>query len=259
MNHNLHARCRRIVAVSICRSRWAPPLVACAALTGVSTSSPIATPRRRHRRRHTRYDPVDRLSAYGFMNGSQPRLDRLARDSVIFDRALSVAPLTLPAHSSLFTGLFPPAHGVRDNADPPLHAVNETLAELLRARGFRTGAFIGSMVLGADRGLAQGFDHYSVPVEAAAGGGTRPAFQRRADAVVTDAIHWLDGVAGSPFFSLDASLRSAPALRSTGALPVAQRQSVPGRDCVHRRANRQVARRAPAAAAAAADARRGRG
>ena len=65
---------------------------------------------------------VDRLSAYGFMNGSQPHLDRLARDGVIFDQALSVAPLTLPAHSSLFTGLFPPAHGVRDNAGPPLHA-----------------------------------------------------------------------------------------------------------------------------------------
>ena len=143
---------------------------------------------------------VDRLSAYGFMNGSQPHLDRLARDGVIFDQALSVAPLTLPAHSSLFTGLFPPAHGVRDNAGPPLHAVNETLAELLRARGFRTGAFTGSIVLGADRGLAQGFDHYSVPVEAATDGGTRPAFQRRADAVVTDALHWLDGVAGSPFF-----------------------------------------------------------
>ena len=134
------------------------------------------------------------------MNGSQPHLDRLARDGVIFDQALSVAPLTLPAHSSLFTGLFPPAHGVRDNAGPPLHAVNETLAELLRAQGFRTGAFTGSIVLGRDRGLAQGFDHYSVPVEAATGGGTRAAFQRRADAVVTDAIRWLDGVAGSPFF-----------------------------------------------------------
>jgi len=142
---------------------------------------------------------VDRLSAYGFMNASQPHLDRLARDGVIFEQAISVAPLTLPAHSSLFTGLFPPAHGVRDNAGPPLHAVNETLAERLRAQGFRTGAFTGSIVLGEDRGLAQGFQHYSVPVEAASGGETRVAIQRRADAVVSDAIRWLDGVAGSRF------------------------------------------------------------
>ena len=201
MTRDIHGRCRRIVAASIRPWMWALLLVAGAALTAMwwrvadrdtaPTGIVIVT-----------LDTirVDRLSAYGFMNGSQPHLDRLARDGVVFDQALSVAPLTLPAHSSLFTGLFPPAHRVRDNAGPPLQPVNQTLAELLRARGFRTGAFVGSIVLGEDRGLAQGFEHYSVPVEAATDGGTRPAFQRRADAVVTDAIDWLDGVAGSPFF-----------------------------------------------------------
>ena len=201
MTRGIHGRCRRTAAVSICPWMWALPLLACAALTAVwwriadrdtaPTGIVIVT-----------LDTirVDRLSAYGFMNGSQPHLDRLARDGVIFEQAFSVAPLTLPAHSSLFTGLFPPAHRVRDNAGPPLQPVNQTLAELLRARGFRTGAFVGSIVLGEDRGLAQGFEHYSVPVEAAPDGGTRPAFQRRADAVVNDAIDWLDGVAGSPFF-----------------------------------------------------------
>jgi hypothetical protein len=51
---------------------------------------------------------ADRLSVYGFMDAAMPHLDRLARAGVVFDQATSVAPLTLPAHCSLFTGLFPP-------------------------------------------------------------------------------------------------------------------------------------------------------
>jgi arylsulfatase A-like enzyme len=141
---------------------------------------------------------ADRLPAYGFMDASMPHLDRLAAEGVVFDRATSVAPLTLPAHASLFTGLLPPAHGVRDNADRPLAERHTTLAEVLRARGFRTGAFVGSVVLGADRGLAQGFATYG---EAVAGDRTRAIPpQRRADAVITDAIDWLDTTGGSPFF-----------------------------------------------------------
>ena len=92
------------------------------------------------------------------MNVSLPSLERLAREGVVFDQATSVAPLTLPAHTSLFTGLLPPNHGVRDNADAPLAEARTTLAEMLLARGFRTGAFVGSMVLDPDRGLKQGFE-----------------------------------------------------------------------------------------------------
>ena len=104
---------------------------------------------------------ADRLPAYGFMGTSMPALDRLAREGVVFDQATSVAPLTLPAHTSLFTGLFPPGHGVRDNADEALAARHTTLAEVLHDRGFQTGAFVGSIVLGPERGLAPGFDRYS--------------------------------------------------------------------------------------------------
>ena len=50
---------------------------------------------------------ADRLSAYGFMDAAMPHLDRLAREGIVFDQATSPAPLTLPAHCSLFTGLFP--------------------------------------------------------------------------------------------------------------------------------------------------------
>ena len=141
---------------------------------------------------------ADRLSLYGFMNVSLPHLERLAQEGVAFDQATSVAPLTLPAHTSLFTGLLPPNHGVRDNADNALAEAHTTLAETLLARGFRTGAFVGSIVLDPARGLKQGFERYqAVP----AGGRQTPGpRQRRADEVMNDAIRWLDTVAGSRFF-----------------------------------------------------------
>jgi choline-sulfatase len=144
---------------------------------------------------------ADRLSAYGFMDAAMPHLDRLAREGAVFDQATSVAPLTSPAHCSLFTGLFPPAHGVRDNADRPLSSEHTTLATILRAQGFRTGAFVGSVVLNADRGLAQGFDQYRGVVNPdASERATAPSRRRRADEVVTDAIRWIDGIHGSRFF-----------------------------------------------------------
>ncbi len=141
---------------------------------------------------------ADRLSPYGFMDAEMPALDRLAREGVVFDQATSVAPLTLPAHTSLFTGLFPPGHGVRDNADPALAAGHTTLAEILRDKGFCTGAFVSSVVLHPDRGLAQGFEQY-LGVSANDGRGPR-ALQRPADAVVSDAIRWLEDVGTCPVF-----------------------------------------------------------
>lgn len=141
---------------------------------------------------------ADRLSPYGFVNVSLPHLERLAREGVVFDQATSVAPLTLPAHASLFTGLLPPHHAVRDNADPPLDETHTTLAEVLVARGFRTGAFVGSIVLDPDRGLKQGFEQYRGVDNSR--GPTPDRRQRRADQVVADAVHWLDTIGGSRFF-----------------------------------------------------------
>ena len=139
---------------------------------------------------------ADRLSPYGFTDVRMPHLERLAREGVLFEQAFSVAPLTLPAHTSLFTGLRPPRHAVRDNADQPLAAAHTTLAELLQARGFRTGAFVGSVVLQSDRGLAQGFDTYR---DVQSHGAATPARQRPGNLVVDEAIEWLEGAASSPF------------------------------------------------------------
>jgi choline-sulfatase len=141
---------------------------------------------------------ADRLSPYGFMDASMPTLERLAREGVVFDQATSVAPLTLPAHVSLFTGLFPPSHGVRDNADPPLTAAHTTLADVLSEHGFRTGAFVGASVLEADRGLAQGFGIYRS--DASIQTHTPETRQRRAGEVIGDATRWLDEIGDARFF-----------------------------------------------------------
>jgi arylsulfatase A-like enzyme len=134
---------------------------------------------------------ADRLTPYGFMDASMPHLERLAREGVVFDRAVTPAPLTLPAHASLFTGLYPHHHAVRDNAGRPLAGSFTTLAETLRSHGFHTSAFVGSVVLASDRGLSQGFEKY---------GDVPAGRQRRADSVIGDAIEWLEEVDAAPFF-----------------------------------------------------------
>ena len=74
--------------------------------------------------------------------------------------AISPVPLTLPAHSSLFTGLQPAAHGVRDNGGFRLATDHTTLAEVLHGRGFVTAGFVSAYVLDRRWGIAQGFDSY---------------------------------------------------------------------------------------------------
>jgi choline-sulfatase len=145
---------------------------------------------------------ADRLSPYGLMNTSMPALERLAREGVVFDQASSVAPLTLPAHASLFTGLLPTKHQVRDNADRPLGDDHLTLAEILKQRGYRAGAFVGSVVLDPARGLAQGFERYDAVDLDRAPPGSLPsrARQRRGDEVAAAAIRWLEDVGDAPFF-----------------------------------------------------------
>src|SRR3990172_7769686 len=72
---------------------------------------------------------ADRLPIYGYDKVETPHLDRMAASSVVFEQATSVVPLTLPAHSSMFTGTFPMPHGVRDNGGYSLGQEQVTLAE----------------------------------------------------------------------------------------------------------------------------------
>lgn len=103
---------------------------------------------------------ADRLGCYGYAAAATPHLDALAARGLRFTRAATVAPLTLPAHSSLMTGTFPAFHGVRDNGGFYLAEEARTLAETLAGAGFATGGFVGAFVLDSRWGIAQGFDRF---------------------------------------------------------------------------------------------------
>jgi len=105
---------------------------------------------------------ADRLGCYGGPVET-PVLDRLARDGARFENAFSTAPLTLPSHASILTGLYPPSHGVRENTQRRLPEPILTLAEHLRQNGYRTGAAVSAYVLSSVFGTSQGFEFYDEP------------------------------------------------------------------------------------------------
>ena len=102
---------------------------------------------------------ADALGVYGNHPSPSPAFDAIAKEGWLGEEALSVTPLTLPAHSSMFTGLYPDRHGVRDNGQL-LADSHITLAERLSDAGYLTGAFVSSVVLDEAFGLKQGFEHY---------------------------------------------------------------------------------------------------
>lgn len=103
---------------------------------------------------------ADHLSAYGYDQPTTPVLEALAARGALFGRAFSHVTSTLPAHSTMFTGLLPPKHGVRCNGKFALANDRTTLAEMLSGAGFVTGAVVGAFPLDARFGLAQGFSYY---------------------------------------------------------------------------------------------------
>jgi arylsulfatase A-like enzyme/Tfp pilus assembly protein PilF len=105
----------------------------------------------------TRFDAI---GSQGARAAATPALDRLAAEGVQFDQAVSAAPLTLPAHATIFTSQLPPVHGVRDNGGYVLDSRHTTLAETLQQKGWQTAAFVGAFVLDSKWGLDQGFERY---------------------------------------------------------------------------------------------------
>ncbi|MFH1418787.1 MAG: sulfatase-like hydrolase/transferase [Planctomycetota bacterium] len=103
---------------------------------------------------------ADYLGCYGNTTVRTPHIDRLAKEGTTFLQCSPAAPITLPSHSSMMTGTYPPVHGVRDNAGYHLHANNLTLAEAVHTAGYFTAAEVACFVLNREFGLDQGFDHY---------------------------------------------------------------------------------------------------
>jgi arylsulfatase A-like enzyme len=103
---------------------------------------------------------ADRIGCYGYGAAATPQIDALAAGGIRFARAYSPVPLTLPAHSSILTGKYPYAHHVRNNGYYHLTPDQTTLAEILKAKGFTTSAFVASFTVDSRFGLDQGFDIY---------------------------------------------------------------------------------------------------
>jgi len=142
---------------------------------------------------------ADHVGVYGAAGASTPTLDALAARGVRFEHAQSPVPLTGPSHATILTGLYPPAHGVRDNVVFMLDPSHRTLATRLKARGYRTAAFVAAYPVAAAFGFRQGFDEFSENFKesSAPGGGA----QRPANEVVDDALGWLARPGDAPFFA----------------------------------------------------------
>src|SRR5262249_31308319 len=145
---------------------------------------------------------ADRLGAYGSSAKATPAFDRIAAEGVLFQRAVTAVPMTLPSHATIFTGRYPPAHGVRDNGGFVLGAGETTLAGRLEADGVTNGAFVGAYVLDRRWGIAQGFDTYvdEFDVERARGSALAD-LERPANEVADRALAWLEQAAASRFFA----------------------------------------------------------
>jgi arylsulfatase A-like enzyme/Tfp pilus assembly protein PilF len=132
---------------------------------------------------------ADHWGSYGYASDTTPHIDEVAREAILFENVMSPVPITLPAHSSLMTGMIPPAHGVRDNGTYRLHDSAVTLAEILKDNGYKTAAAIGGFVLSSPFGLGQGFDVYEDDFEDIEG---EDFIERRGEEVSRLAVEWLD-------------------------------------------------------------------
>ncbi len=142
---------------------------------------------------------ADRLGCYGHAKASTPVLDQLAREGTLFESAMAQIPLTLPSHASLLTGLHPAELGILDNGRTALPENAQTLATILRDRGYRTGAFVAASVLDADFGLDAGFDVYDDDLPRPPMSVVQVDQERPANVVCDRALVWLEENAAGPF------------------------------------------------------------
>jgi len=135
------------------------------ALVGLLGTAWLLWPQRQARRPNVLLVTIDtlradRVGAYGYAAAHTPALDQVAREGLLCRDVVAAAPITMPSHASLLTGLYPPAHGVRDNGSAALAPSVVTLAERLQSAGYTTQAFVSAVVLSRLYGLDQGFATY---------------------------------------------------------------------------------------------------
>jgi arylsulfatase A-like enzyme len=148
---------------------------------------------------------ADRIGFMGSARGLTPALDAFAQQATVFTRAYAQAPVTTVSHATILTGTFPPFHRVTDFG-APLSATVPYLPDLLHRSGYRTGAFVGSLVLdprsGTAPGFERGFDRYDAGFRVRRPGEDRyQTLERRGDDVVARAQRWIADAGAGPWFA----------------------------------------------------------
>ena len=147
---------------------------------------------------------ADRVGFLGSTRGLTPALDALAREGVVFEQAFAQAPMTTVSHATILSGTTPPFHGVRDFGLAVPGAI-PWLPQLLQAAGYRTAAFVGSMVLDPQGPIAPGFDRGFSRYDAGfserrEGADPYATKERRGSVVVARALAWLERAPAGPVF-----------------------------------------------------------
>ena len=149
---------------------------------------------------------ADRMGFLGAKSGITPNLDRLAAEGIVFDHAYAQAPSTVVSHATILSGAYPQSTGMTAIGGT-LPASLLYLPDLLKAQSYRTAAFVGTIDLDPQNGLAQGFGRgfqtYDAGFRPVIPGDARPPITERSAAQVVDrAIAWLDQKtkSQSPFF-----------------------------------------------------------
>ncbi len=142
----------------------------------------------------------DRIGCYGNDAIGTPSLDSLAAAGVLFSNAIAPAPITLPSHASMMTGLYPLHHGARTNGTSRLTDEHVTLAEILSDQGYATAAVVSAVVLGGQFGIDQGFALFEDEMDDRDPARLLLMPQRSADRTTARARAWLRGAAQGRFF-----------------------------------------------------------
>jgi arylsulfatase A-like enzyme/Tfp pilus assembly protein PilF len=149
---------------------------------------------------------ADHLPIYGYNRIKTPAIDTLASDGIVFDRAYSHSPQTLPSHVAMLTGRLPFETGVRDDEPDLLKPSERLLSQMLRDRGYATAGIVSTGLLRRATGVAQGFDFFDDPSTPPEAGLSDDAEltpgQHRRDGNESEAIaeHWLDSVGSTRVF-----------------------------------------------------------
>jgi len=144
---------------------------------------------------------ADHLGCYGYKAIKTPHLDALANEGVRFEHAFTPVPITLPAHTALLTGTYPPTNGMHDFSGNKLGEQPATWASLLRRAGYGTGAVVGSAVLDSRFGLNRGFDFYYDHFDFNRLLETNiDEMERPGNVVLDQALAWLDKNGAKRFF-----------------------------------------------------------